>query len=60
VLSHIDLAGRLDQVILVERVLDVAEQFGALAREVEPAPQQVTRSSHAGWIDVSYGDRTAA
>jgi hypothetical protein len=38
----------------------VGEELGALAREVEPAAQQVAGGPHLGGIDVRLGEHPAA
>jgi len=48
------------QVVLVEGVLDMSEELGALAGEVEAAAQEVAGRAHLGRVDVRHGDGATA
>ncbi len=48
------------RLVLAVGVLDVSQQFGAFASEVEPTSQEVAGGAHLGWIDLGLGDHAAA
>jgi hypothetical protein len=50
-----DLFAELGEVALTVGVLDVTEEIGALTHEVVATAQEIASSTHAGGIDVGFG-----
>jgi len=53
-------ASRAREVILGESILDVSEQLGPLASEVEATAQEVAGGAHFAGIDLGVGEGTGA
>jgi hypothetical protein len=46
----------LRQIVLTSGVVEVGYEFGALAHERTPAPEQVPRGAHLGGVDIRLGN----
>jgi hypothetical protein len=55
-----DLLADLGQVILAVGVLDMGQQFGPFAPEIDPAPEQVPGGAHRGGIARGLGEHPTA
>ena len=55
-----ELLLELGQVVLAVGVLDVGQELGAFASEVQTAPQEIPGGPHLGRVDVGLGDHATA
>jgi len=54
------LLADLGQIVLTVRILDVGSEFGALAHQMTPPPQQVPGGAQLGGVDLGLGQHPAA